>query len=217
MKQLVALILVCGLVFCLGLPGFAEEDVSDSAEGTVDPTPAGTVQSSDDAAYRTYFKSAYAIISTMNDLFTTTDLFFSSAARFSIKDITVLASLENPLAVSSEEAEVLRRFKTCLEDNARYSETTINTIIRVGLYFDVIFSSNLEQYHALSKPVVPEEYAYVDSLLDSYVNNAQSFCDASVAYMEGTGKMPSYDATPFDLIDIVYDLYVDGYSLIFSN
>ena len=216
MKRLVALVLTWMMVFCLGLPCFAE-DVSNSTVETTDQVLASDVQSSDDAAYCEYFKSAYSIIDSINGACNTTNLFFSNAARFSIKDITVLASLEDPLAISSEAIEVLSRLKTCLDDNAGYYESSIDTIIRVGIYFDTLIPSWINQYHALSKPLVPEKYAYVDSLLDSFIANAQSFCDASVAYMDGTGKMPSYDETTFELIDIVYDLYVDGYSLIFSN
>lgn len=216
MKRLVALVLAWVMVFCLGLPGFAE-DVPNSTEETVDQALENAVQSSDEAAYCEYFKSAYSIIDTINSTCNTTDLFFSNAARFSIKDITILASLEDPLTISAEAAEVLRRLKTCLSDNARYYDNATDTIIRVGIYFDTLIPSSIDQYHALSKPTVPEKYAYADSLLDVFITNAQSFCDASVSYMEGTGKMPSYDTTTFELIDIVYDLYVDGYSLIFSD
>lgn len=210
MKRLVALVFAWIMVCCLGLPGLAEDAPSSTGEAVA-------VQSGDAAAYCEYFKNAYSIIANINNTCNTTNLFFSNAARFSIKDITVLASLEDPLTISSEAAEVLRRLKTCLDENARYSESSINTIIRVGIYFDTLIPSFIDQYHALTKPTVPEQYAYADSLLETFITNAQSFCDASVAYMEGTGKMPTYDDTTFDLIDIVYDLYVDGYSPIFSN
>lgn len=206
MKRLVALVLASVMVCCLGLPVLAEATGNQARTNAAQST-----------AYCKYFKSAYDIINTTNIACHNTGTFFSKAALASIEDITVLATLEHPLAISSEAAEALHLYKTYLEGNTEYDESTINTLIRTGIYFNLAIPSLIDAYHALKKPTVPEQYAYADSLLETFITNAQSFCDASVAYMEGTGKMPTYDDTTFELIDIVYDLYVDGYSPIFSN
>ncbi len=204
MKRLVALLVALVMALSIGMVSFAEETETESeAQTKVEQSVAELTASDEDASYKEYFESAFAIITyTRNCAVNIANFFYISD---NITDYAFLVDLSSPLELTAKQLKTLSYYKEKCSSTSSFKSYTSSTLA-AALHFSKSMPAYLAVFALLDKPTVPEKYKAVDECIDQAITEATSFYDDAVKYLKGDlTDMPEYNETYYDYLEIVND------------
>ncbi len=210
MKRLVALLVALVMALSIGMVSFAEETETESeAQTKVEQSVAELTASDEDASYKEYFESAFAIITyTRNCAVNIENFFYVNKYLIYRSDITeyaFLVNLSSPLELTTSQLRTLSYYKEKCSSSSDYKSYTSSTLA-AALHFSKNMPAYLAVFALLDKPIVPEKYKAVDECIDQAITEATSFYDDAVKYLKGDlTDMPEYNGTYYDRLEIVND------------
>lgn len=207
MKRLVALLVALVMALSIGMVSFAEETETESeAQTKVEQSVAELTASDEDASYKEYFESAFAIITyTRNCAVNIANFLYISEIYGNITDYAFLVDLSSPLELTASQLKTLSYYKEKCSSSSSFKSYTSSTLA-AALHFGKTMPAYLAVFALLDKPTVPEKYKAVDECIDQAITEATSFYDDAVKYLKGDlTDMPKYNETYYDYLEIVND------------
>ncbi len=207
MKRLVALLVALVMALSIGMVSFAEEtETENEAQTKVEQSVAELTASDEDASYKEYFESAFAIITyTRNCAVNIANFFYINEFYGNITDYAFLVDLSSPLELTAKQLKTLSYYKEKCSSSSSFKSYTSSTLA-AALHFSKSMPAYLAVFALLDKPTVPEKYKAVDECIDQAITEATSFYDDAVKYLKGDlTDMPEYNGTYYDYLEIIND------------